>query len=79
MTLRVTLGDDITSMTLRVSLFHLDFIHCWTCSRPEYCGNTAHWTLSNNQSINLDITDNLLISERVKSKYQYILTCTLTN
>ena len=66
----VTLGDDINSVTLSVSLFHLNLIHCWTCSRPEYCGNTARWPLSNNQSINLDITDNLLISERVKSKYR---------
>ena len=25
----------------------------WTCSRPEYAWNICHWTLSNQQSINL--------------------------
>ena len=26
-------------------------IYYWTCSHPEYSCNTAHWKLSNNQSI----------------------------
>jgi hypothetical protein len=29
------------------------FIYCWTCSCPECSWNTAQWTWSNNQSINL--------------------------
>jgi hypothetical protein len=36
---------NVMKALIYVSIFH-------QCSRPEYIGNTAHWTLSTNQSIN---------------------------
>jgi hypothetical protein len=37
-----------------ISIYIVVFIHYCTCYNPEYGWNTADWTLSNAQSINLN-------------------------